>query len=211
MNADLFSADDFTITPGAVVLRGFALPTEVQLLQDVDAVMAAALPRHMTTPGGFKMSAAMTNCGAKGWITDRSGYRYAPRDPLTDLPWPPMPGSCADLARRAADRAGFAGFDPDSCLINRYEPGAKMSLHQDRDERDFSGPIVSVSLGLQAIFLFGGLQRSDRPQRVALYHGDVVVWGGPARLNFHGIAPIAEGNHPILGRQRINLTLRRSC
>jgi DNA oxidative demethylase len=156
------------------------------------------------------MSVAMTNCGAAGWVTDRSGYRYQPIDPSNGHPWPAMPSVFAELASMSAAEAGFGGFTPDACLINRYEPGTRLSLHQDRNERDFDAPIVSVSLGLPAVFQFGGAQRSDRPRRVLLQHGDVVVWGGPARLNFHGVMPLKEGQHPLLGRCRINLTLRKA-
>ena len=152
----------------------------------------------------------MTNCGSAGWVTDRSGYRYDSADPESGKPWPPMPPSFRALAEQAAAEAGFDGFAPDACLVNRYQPGARMSLHQDRDEGDFGAPIVSVSLGLPAIFLFGGLQRSDKTQRYRLEHGDIVVWGGPARLAFHGVAPLADGEHPRMGRQRINLTFRRA-
>jgi alkylated DNA repair protein (DNA oxidative demethylase) len=164
----------------------------------------------MATPGGFRMSVAMTNCGSAGWITDRKGYRYDALDPDSGLPWPALPTAFADLAVRAASAAGFDNFAPDACLLNRYAPGARMSLHQDRNERDWGKPIVSISLGLPAKFLFGGPKRSDRPQRVELHHGDMVVWGGPARLNFHGVAPLADGLHPVLGRERINLTLRQA-
>jgi alkylated DNA repair protein (DNA oxidative demethylase) len=152
----------------------------------------------------------MTNCGALGWISDRGGYRYAARDPQTQRAWPAMPDAFLELATRGAERAGFPGFVPDACLVNRYEPGARLTLHQDRDERDFSAPIVSVSLGLPAVFLFGGERRSDRVQRVALAHGDVVVWGGPTRLRFHGVLPLADGRHPLTGRHRVNLTLRKA-
>lgn len=164
----------------------------------------------MVTPGGHQMSVAMTSCGSFGWVTDRSGYRYDALDPDSGQPWPAMPPRFRELAERAAGEVGFAGFAPDACLINRYEPGAKMSLHQDRDERDIGAPIVSVSLGLPATFLFGGLKRADKTQRYRLAHGDVVVWGGPARLAFHGVAPLADGEHALLGRQRINLTFRRA-
>lgn len=156
------------------------------------------------------MSVAMTNCGSVGWVTDRSGYRYDPVDPDSGQRWPAMPPLLRQLAEQAASEAGFAAFAPDACLINCYEPGAKMSLHQDRDERDVGAPIVSVSLGLPATFLFGGLKRSDKTQRYRLAHGDVVVWGGPARLAFHGVAPLADGEHARLGRRRINLTFRRA-
>ena len=164
----------------------------------------------MVTPGGYTMSVAMTNCGHLGWVTDRRGYRYDPIDPATGKPWPPLPASFHALATRAAAAGGFAGFEPDACLVNRYEPGTRLSMHQDRNERDFSAPIVSVSLGLPAVFLFGGARRQDRPRRVRLESGDVVVWGGPARLTFHGVAPLADGEHPLTGRHRINLTFRRA-
>jgi DNA oxidative demethylase len=195
---------------GAVLLRGFTRPCESELIAALHAIEAQAPFRHMQTPGGHQMSVAMINCGAFGWVTDRSGYRYDGNDPLSGQPWPAMPPAFYELAVHAAERAGFPGFSPDACLINRYEPGARMSLHQDRDEQDFGNPIVSVSLGLPAIFLFGGLKRSDKPDRYRLEHGDVVVWGGRARLFFHGVAPLAEGEHGLLGRQRINLTFRRA-
>ncbi len=195
---------------GAVLLGGFACQEGAALLRALAAVAEAAPFRHMVTPGGHCMSVAMTNCGAVGWVTDRTGYRYDRTDPESGLPWPEMPGVFADLAAEAAAQAGFAGFMPDACLINRYEPGARLSLHQDKDERGFDAPIVLVSLGLPATFLFGGVKRSDPPRRVALRHGDVAVWGGPSRLAFHGVAPLAEGEHPMLGRQRINLTFRRA-
>ncbi len=196
--------------PGAVLLRGFALEGEPALLEALDQVVASAPFRHMVTPGGHTMSVAMTNCGALGWVTDRRGYRYDARDPETGRPWPPMPADFANLARNAASAAGFDGFAPDACLINEYVPGARLTLHQDRNERDFAAPIVSVSLGLPAKFLFGGLARSDRPQRIPLAHGDVVVWGGPSRLAFHGVDALKEGSHPLLGPRRINLTLRQA-
>lgn len=195
---------------GAVVLRGFALANEAAILAAVGDVTSKTPFRHMMTPGGFRMSVAMTSCGSWGWVTDRSGYRYASSDPESGEPWPAMPHAFAQLARDAAASAGFPGFDPDSCLINRYVPGARMSLHQDKDERDFAQPIVSVSLGLPAVFLFGGSSRGDRSMRVPLTHGDVVVWGGPARLRFHGVAPLKEGHHPSLGECRINLTFRKA-
>jgi DNA oxidative demethylase len=152
----------------------------------------------------------MTNCGQAGWVSDRSGYRYDAVDPDTGSPWPPIPVTFARLASAAAESAGFAGFTPDVCLINRYEPGAKLSLHQDKDEHDFSAPIVSVSLGLPAVFLWGGLRRADRPRRIRLESGDVVIWGGPSRLVYHGVAPLGEGEHPLTGRFRINLTFRKA-
>jgi alkylated DNA repair protein (DNA oxidative demethylase) len=173
--------------------------------------MVAQAPfRRMVTPGGHQMSVAMTNCGPLGWTTDRTGYRYVQDDPETGRPWPAMPPVFAQLAEQAAAAAGFVRFSPDACLINRYEPGARMSLHQDRDEQDFGKPIVSVSLGLPAIFLFGSLKRSDKARRFRLEHGDVVAWGGPSRLFFHGVAPLADGEHALLGRQRVNLTFRKA-
>jgi alkylated DNA repair protein (DNA oxidative demethylase) len=199
-----------TDPPGLTHLPAFAVPVEQELLAAINAVATAAPFRHMLTPGGQHMSAAMTNCGEVGWVTDRRGYRYDRLDPQTGQPWPPLPACLTQLAGRAAAEAGFASFRPDVCLINRYEPGARMSLHQDRDERDFSAPIVSVSLGLGATFLFGGLKRTDRPHRLPLVHGDVLVWGGPTRLNFHGIAPVMEGCHPAVGRRRLNLTMRKA-
>ncbi len=201
---------ELDLTPGARVLHGFALEAAPALLEGAAAVQAQAPLRRMVTPGGLTMNVAMTNCGALGWVSDRRGYRYQARDPLSGEPWPAMPAAFVDLAREAADRAGFTGFEPDACLVNRYEPGTKLSLHQDRNEQDYAQPIVSVSLGLPAVFQFGGLQRSERPMRLTLQHGDVVVWGGPARLRFHGVLPLAEGTHPLLGRQRINLTFRRA-
>ena len=198
------------LADGAVVLRGFAGSAQNALLADVQAVIEAAPLRHLITPGGLRMSVAMTNCGALGWVSDRRGYRYDPIDPERGTPWPAMPGSFMRLATQAAAHAGFDGFAPDACLINRYLPGAKLSLHQDRDEHDFGAPIVSVSLGLPAVFLFGGLNRADKAQRIRLRHGDVLVWGGPSRLRFHGVLPLADGEHTLLGRQRINLTLRRA-
>jgi DNA oxidative demethylase len=198
------------LAEGAVLLRGFARASEHELIAAIQAITAQAPFRHMVTPGGHQMSVAMTNCGGYGWVTDPSGYRYDPIDPESGKPWPQMPPLFRDLAESAAAEAGFAGFAPDACLINRYEPGARMSLHQDRDERNLGAPIVSVSLGLPATFLFGGLKRSDRPRRDRLEHGDVVVWGGPARLAFHGVAPLADGEHGLLGRMRINLTFRRA-
>lgn len=198
------------LAPGAVVLRGFARHGELPLLADLADVVTAAPFRHMITPGGFRMSVAMTSCGALGWVTDRTGYRYEAEDPESGRAWPRMPGSFLRLAMAAATRAGFEGFVPDACLVNRYEPGAKLSLHQDKDERDFGAPIVSVSLGIPAVFLFGGFMRTEKPVRVLLTHGDVAVWGGPARLRYHGVLPLGEGHHPLVGGHRINLTFRKA-
>ncbi len=205
---DLFG--DIGLPAGVVHLPGFALARADTVLAAVEAVSREAAFRKMQVPGGGTMSVAMSNCGRAGWVTDASGYRYSEADPLTGKPWPAMPEVIADLAQEAARTAGFAGFEPDSCLINRYEPGARMGLHQDRDERDRKQPIVSVSFGLPATFLFGGAKRADPQIKLALEHGDVVVWGGPARLYYHGIAPLRDGVHPGLGRRRINLTLRHA-
>jgi alkylated DNA repair protein (DNA oxidative demethylase) len=198
------------LAEGAVLLKGFASTEAAMLVAAVDDIAARAPFRRMVTPGGKQMSVAMTNCGRAGWITDRRGYRYDPIDPGSGRPWPPLPEVFGDLARRAADAAGFAEFVPDGCLINRYEPGARLTLHQDRDEKDLSQPIVSVSLGLPAVFLFGGARRSDRPRRIRLASGDIVVWGGVSRLAFHGIDPLADGDDPLAGRCRINLTFRKA-
>ena len=215
MAMDLFDAlesgpRDIEVAAGAMLLGGFARPFETLLIAAIRSVVAQSPFRHQITPGGHRMSVAMTNTGAAGWVTDRRGYRYEAMDPDSGQPWPPMPQVFSELAAQAAAKAGFSDFCPDACLVNRYEPGAKMSLHQDKDELDLNAPIVSVSLGLPAIFLFGGLNRSDKTVRHRLTHGDVVVWGGPARLAFHGVLPLAEGEHPLLGRQRINLTFRKT-
>jgi alkylated DNA repair protein (DNA oxidative demethylase) len=196
------------LSEGAVLLRGFACAEAAALYAAVGKIAAVSPFRHMLTPGGLRMSVAMTNCGEAGWITDRSGYRYSRQDPATGQQWPEMPALLQSVAARSAAQAGFAGFAPDVCLINRYEPETKLSLHRDEDERDLGAPVVSVSLGLPAIFLWGGLSRKDRPARIRLESGDVVVWGGPARLTYHGIAPLADGEHPLTGRRRINLTFR---
>ncbi len=195
---------------GAMVLRGFAAHGAAELLSLVTAVATRAPFRHMVTPGGLRMSVAMTNCGALGWISDRRGYRYDEIDPETGNAWPAMPPAFAHLAAAAAANAGYAGFLADACLINRYEPGTRLTLHQDKNERDFSQPIVSVSLGLPATFQFGGSQRSDRALRVPLAHGDVVVWGGPARKVYHGVLPLKPGTHAATGACRVNLTFRRA-
>jgi alkylated DNA repair protein (DNA oxidative demethylase) len=217
MNLDLFDAAPDVVSrqerlgPGAVVLRECAMANESVLLADLEDVIAQAPLRHMVTPGGHRMSVAMTNCGALGWVSDRSGYRYDVLDPASGKRWPRMPASFHRLARDAAAQAGFAGFAPDACLINRYAPGARLTLHQDRNERDFDQPIVSVSLGIPAVFLFGGLRRADRTTRVPLRHGDVVVWGGPDRMRYHGVLPLKAGHHPLVGDFRINLTFRKAA
>jgi alkylated DNA repair protein (DNA oxidative demethylase) len=193
-----------------VLLHGFALTEAPALMDELARLIEQAPWRQMVTPSGHRMSVAMTNGGALGWVSDRTGYRYETLDPETGQPWPPLPDRFLRLARDAAAQAGFAGFIPDACLINRYLPAARMSLHQDRDERDLSAPIVSVSLGLPAVFLWGGLKRNDPTRRIPLVHGDVLVWGGPDRLRYHGVLPLKTGQHPLLGEQRINLTFRQA-
>jgi len=215
MNGELFGGPGpgparEEIAPGAVLLRGLALGVERELLAALDHVAAQAPFRHMVTPGGRAMSVATTNCGDAGWVSDRRGYRYVRQDPQSGKPWPALPPVFLGLAAQAAAQAGYPGFVPDACLVNRYVPGARMSLHQDRDERDFGQPIVSVSLGLPAVFQFGGMERSAPASRHVLLHGDAVVWGGPARLRYHGVLALKEGNHPEQGRARVNLTLRKA-
>jgi alkylated DNA repair protein (DNA oxidative demethylase) len=215
LTADLFAcfpqvrASREEMAEGAMLLRAFIGDAEAELIAALRAIVAVAPFRRMCTPGGHQMSVAMTNCGTAGWVTDRTGYRYNADDPETGKPWPAMPSLFRELADRAAVTAGFPGFTPDVCLINRYVPGARMSLHQDKDELDFTAPIVSASLGLPAIFMFGGLKRGDKPRRFRLEHGDIAVWGGPSRLFFHGVAPLADGDHPVMGPQRLNLTFRK--
>jgi alkylated DNA repair protein (DNA oxidative demethylase) len=199
------------LAEGAVLLRNFFSAEQPDVIAALRFIVKAAPFRHLVTPGGHTMSVAMTNCGRVGWVSDARGYRYDPVDPDSGKPWPEMPAPFRDLAARAAIRAGFEAFVPDACLINRYKPGAKLSLHQDKDELDLRAPIVSVSLGLPATFLFGGLTRSAPQKRYRLTHGDVVVWGGPARLAYHGVAPLPDGEHPVMGGQRINLTFRKTC
>ncbi|MSR12971.1 MAG: DNA oxidative demethylase AlkB [Gammaproteobacteria bacterium] len=215
MTLDLFADDTRTgsrefLGEGAVVLRQFASPHVDAVFSALHDIEAHAPFRHMVTPGGFRMSVAMTNCGEYGWVSDRRGYRYDANDPLTAHRWPALPEVFLTLARTAAEAAGFPEFIPDACLVNRYGPGTRLSLHQDKNERDFAAPIVSVSLGLPAVFLFGGPQRADKCLRVPLAHGDVVVWGGPVRLHFHGVMPLKAGEHPRTGETRINLTFRKA-
>ena len=208
VNLGLFENEREQLADGATLLRGFATEQERTLMMNLSEIISVAPLRHMVTPGGFSMSVAMTNCGKAGWITDRKGYRYATDDPETGKPWPAMPAAFTQLATSAAAEAGFSDFHSDACLINQYQPGARMTLHQDRDEADFKAPIVSVSLGLPAVFLFGGLERKDKARRIPLHSGDVVVWGGPSRLFFHGINSLKDGEHPLTGRCRFNLTFR---
>jgi alkylated DNA repair protein (DNA oxidative demethylase) len=200
----------YELAPGAVLLRGFALAFDAALKAAVASVTSAAPFRRMVTPGGLRMSVAMTNCGRYGWVSSAGGYRYTDRDPESGAPWPALPAVVQELAGEAAAAAGYDGYAPDACLVNRYEPGARLTLHQDKDERDFAQPIVSVSLGVPATFLFGGRKRKDRAARVTLEHGDVVVFGGPSRLCYHGVAALKRAHHPFAGENRINLTLRRA-
>ncbi|MES2412858.1 MAG: DNA oxidative demethylase AlkB [Pseudomonadota bacterium] len=215
VTADLFEEhtpqpSQLLIAAGAMLLRGFAQGSEAALLKAFDDVTAQAPLRHLVTPGGYTMSVGMTNCGPLGWVSDRRGYRYQSTDPLSGQPWPVMPDMWRDLAARAASAAGYPGFSPDACLVNSYQPGSKLSLHQDKDEKDMGAPIVSVSLGLPAVFLFGSDRRADKPQRLRLVSGDVVVWGGASRLAFHGIGQLADGDHALTGRRRTNLTFRKA-
>jgi len=217
MTLDLFADEDLqqparlqSISEQGFVLRGFALPWAEALLQALAGVLIQSPFRHMQTPGGFTMSARLSSCGELGWTSDCNGYSYSPVDPLRKQPWPAMPDTFLALAEAAAGAAGFEHFVPDACLINCYVPGAKMSLHQDKNERSLEAPIVSISLGLPAVFQFGGFERSDPAQRISLYHGDIVGWGGVDRLRYHGVLPIQPGQHPVLGEQRINITLRKA-
>lgn len=215
---DLFSsqqADKLIILPDAYLLKGLALPEQTELLAGLQDVISLSPFRHMVTPGGFTMSVAMSNCGSLGWVTDRSGYRYTAYDPLNDAPWPAMPEAFLALAQNAATKSGYPDFQPDACLINRYNIDARMTLHQDKNEVDFTQPIVSVSLGLNAVFQLGGFQRTDKTIKLPLAHGDVVVWGGSSRMRFHGILPLKAGLSPpnitpALSDCRINLTFRKA-
>jgi alkylated DNA repair protein (DNA oxidative demethylase) len=194
---------------GALLLRGFCTKEAPALVAEIARIAEAAPFRHLTVPGGHIMSVAMTNCGRVGWASDRRGYRYDPLDPDRGEAWPPMPPLFIDLAARAAAEAGFANYDPDACLVNRYAAGAKLGLHQDRDEQDQYAPIVSVSLGIPATFLWGGKKRNDPVRRFRLESGDIAVWGGPARFVYHGVAPLKAGDHPLTGAVRLNLTFRK--
>ena len=198
------------ITKHTYLLKSYALANEKTLLMDMLQIVNQAPLRQMVTKMGFVMSAAMTNCGALGWVSDRQGYRYDMQDPTTNRLWPLMPVSFQQLAVLAAAEAGFDDFQPDACLINQYQVGAGMGLHQDKNELDFNQPIVSVSLGISAVFQFGGLTRTDKTFKISLVHGDIVVWGGESRLNFHGVAPLKMNTHPMLGAYRYNLTFRKA-
>lgn len=200
-----------SIANESFILPGFAAAETNVLLTAIEAVIQEAPLRQMRTPGGFKMAAQITNCGNFGWVTDKQGYRYQTTDPETGLTWPAMPQVISQLALEAASACGFEHFTPDACLINCYQPGAGMGLHQDKDEKDFSAPIVSISLGVPAIFLFGGAKRQDKPDAHLLKNGDIVVWGGEDRLRFHGIQPIKLAHHPMTGQKRFNLTIRQAA
>ena len=207
--SDAFPRSKEQLEEGAALLRGFASADELRLIEEAERIAQAAVFRHLVVPGGHTMSVAMTNCGRVGWVSDRTGYRYDPLDPQTGVPWPPLPDAFLSIAVKAAAEAGFADYDPDACLINRYVVGSKLSLHRDRDENDAWAPIVSVSLGLPAVFLWGGKRRSDPVRRLRLESGDVAVWGGPARFVYHGVGPLRAGQHPRTGATRINLTFRK--
>jgi len=214
MTADLFADSpaierrNESLGPGAMVLRAFALGDGARLVEAIHALAAVSPFRHLVTPGGHTMSVAMTNCGTVGWVSDRRGYRYAAIDPETGQPWPAMPDLFMRLAADAAAEAGFRGFVPDACLVNRYDTGSRLTMHQDRNERRDSEPIVSVSLGVPAVFQFGGQGKGVTPLKIPLVHGDVVVWGGPSRMNYHGVMPLKASHHPLTGMLRLNLTFR---
>lgn len=212
MTQALFADEKRTIqiTPGTVLLEGHALDDAADILATIKQIETASPFRRMLTPNGRTMSVAVTSCGKIGWVSDKSGYRYETADPETGKPWPQVPVFFSDVAQQAASEAGYDGFIPDVCIINRYEPGTKLSLHRDGDEKDFNHPIVSISLGLPATFLFGGLERSDKTKKIPLHHGDAFVFGGESRLVYHGIAPLKDSEHPLLGNQRINLTFRKA-
>lgn len=213
MQENLFDAGSLglqeAIAPGAWLLREFAASRAAEIMAAIQAISADNPFRQLQTPGGHRMSVGLCNAGRFGWHSDEAGYRYLTQNPATGRAWPAIPETLIKLAQSAAEAAGYPDFSPQACLINRYAPGAKMALHQDKDERNFAAPIVSISLGLPATFLWGGLQRKDRAQKLPLLHGDVLVWGGPSRLRFHGVAPIIAGQHPLTGALRFNLTLRR--
>jgi len=196
--------------PGTTFFHGMIVSEAPAILEQIRQISEIAPLRHLITPGGKKMSVAMSNCGTLGWVSDHAGYRYQASDPLTQKSWPAMPALFLALAQRAAERAGYSGFQPNVCLINRYDIGARMGLHQDRDERDLTAPIVSFSLGLPATFIWGGLQRTGPTRRFTVEHGDVLVWGGPDRLRFHGVAPLKPGHHPLTGELRFNITFRQT-
>ena len=213
MTADFFSdqmESQVMLAKGAYWLRGFALPQADTICAMLIEHLKNYPPQQMMTPMGYSMSVRTTSFGEFGWVSSKQGYGYAVKNSFTNESWPPIPESFFDLAQRAANQAGYVNFKPDTCLINVYEIGDKMGLHQDKDEADFSKPIVSVSLGLPVIFQFGGLTRTAKTLKVPLSHGDVVVWGADSRLCFHGVLPLKAGTHGTLGQRRINLTFRKA-
>jgi DNA oxidative demethylase len=214
MTADLFPeqlmSSSVMLAQGAYWLKGHALPEATNLCNMLNHHLKKHAPQQMTTPMGYKMSVRTTSFGQIGWVSTERGYGYAKYDAVTKQPWPAIPDLLLRLASQAAEQAGYQQFVPDTCLINVYDIGSKMGLHQDNDEQDFSQPIVSVSLGIPATFLFGGTSRADKPRKIPLTHGDVVVWGGESRLNYHGILPLKAAQHHLLGQTRINLTFRKA-
>lgn len=203
------TAATLTIAQDVSLLRGFAAPTGPLVLA-IESIAGRAPFRHLETRSGGRMSVAMTNCGPWGWHSDARGYRYVEHDPLTGERWPPMPAPFAQLAAEAAALGGFPGFEPDACLVNRYVPGAQMGAHRDWDELDKRHPIVSVSIGLPALFLWYGAKRQGKPIVTPVEDGDVVVWGGSARAGYHGVRKLPPGAHPAAGALRYNLTFRRA-
>lgn len=204
---DLFSSS-VSILPGMQLHQQFVDTRSLQ--PALEAVLAQAPLRRMQTARGHEMSVQSTNCGELGWWSDRQGYRYTTHDPLSGKPWPEMPAVFRQLAQRAARESGHDSFKPDACLINRYEPGTQMGAHRDNDERDFSAPIVSVSMGIEARFFVIGPERRGRSKAVDLRDGDVLVFGGPARRFFHGVRKLKPGEHPVFGSVRWNLTFRKA-
>jgi len=193
------------IFPGAVLMRSLALPQDNEFFTAAEAIIAARPLHHTTTPSGLPMGVMVTDCGDSRAFANRWDTANPERMRL----WPPMPPLLRDFAIRCAVRSGFPQFRPDACHINRYQAGTKLGLHQDRHECDWTQPIVSLSFGLECIFLLGGLQRTDKPRRILLEHGDVIVWGGPSRMRFHGVQPLKPGHHPLTGPYRYNLTFRK--
>ena len=191
--------------PGAVLMRGLALPQDREFFAAMESIIAAAPLHHAVTPGGLPMGVMVTDCGDSRAFANRWDAANTPGK----QPWPRMPRVLYDFAIRCANRSGFPLFRPDACHINRYHAGIKLGLHQDRHEIDLNQPIVSISLGLECIFLLGGLQRTDKARHILLEHGDVIVWGGPSRMRFHGVQPLKPGSHPLTGPYRYNLTFRR--
>ena len=206
----LFASIEGTERLGEGIVLWRAAIDEARYAATIARLALEAPFRHMLTPGGRQMSVAITNCGSMGWVSDTHGYRYSATDPDSSMPWPAIPPDWLHDASHAAFRCGFSGFTPDACLINRYEIGNRMGSHQDRNEVDFTQPVVSMSIGLPAEFTFHGASRAGTAGRVDLHSGDILVWGGPARLYFHSVRPIRAGVHPLCGALRYNLTFRRA-